>query len=135
LPGRAAMAIAAFAVAYYALAVFGVGLPLQARFPLFVWPADGLALGALLVAPRALWIPFAGIAFAASLATGMQAGMGVEASTATALVNALEPAVIAIVLLRLSERRTDIASLQGLTAFLVNLVPLSAVVSLGDAAV
>ncbi|MBX3716110.1 MAG: MASE1 domain-containing protein [Burkholderiales bacterium] len=135
LPGRAAMAIAAFAVAYYALAVFGVGLPLQARFPLFVWPADGLALGAFLVAPRALWIPFSGIAFAASLATGMQAGMGMEASTATALVNALEPAVIATVLLRLSERRTDIASLQGLTAFLVNLVPLSAVVSLGDASV
>jgi PAS domain S-box-containing protein len=133
-PGRTAALLAAFAVAYYALAMFAAALPVQARFPLFVWPADGLALGALLVASRSLWVPFAGIAFAASLAAGLQAGIAVEAAAISALVNAVEPAVVAAVLLRLGGGRVDIGSLQGLTGFLVNLVPLSAVMSLGDTA-
>ena len=45
------MNAAIFAVAYFLLALFSVSLP---RFePLHVWPAHGLALGALLLLPRA----------------------------------------------------------------------------------
>ena len=80
LPGRTAALLAAFAIAYYALAMFAAALPVQSRFPLSVWPADGLALGALLVASRSLWVPFAGLAFAATLTAGLQAGMAVEAA-------------------------------------------------------
>ena len=135
LPGGAAALVVAFGIAYYALAVFASALPVQTRFPLFVWPADGLALGVLLVASRSRWVPYLVLAFVASLAVGLQAGMPLEASAVTALVNAVEPAIIAAVMLRIAGGRVDIGTLVGLTGFLVNLVPLTAVVSLGDASV
>jgi PAS domain S-box-containing protein len=125
----------AFGVAYYALAVFATALPALARFPLFAWPADGLALGALLVVPRLRWAPYIGLAFVESLAVCLQGGMAPDASAVTALVNAAEPAIVAAVLLRLAGGRVEIGTLVGLTGFLVNLVPLAAVASLADAAV
>ena len=114
-PGLDAALLAAFGAAYYALAVFALGLPTQAGSPVFVWPADGLALGAMLVVARTLWVPFAGIAFVASLVAALQAGAALEAATVSALVAALEPAVLAAVLLRLAGGRVDIGTLQGLT--------------------
>ncbi len=134
-PGGPAALVAAFGVAYYALAVFATALPVLARFPLFAWPADGLALGALLVVPRSRWAPFVGLAFVESLAVCLQGGMAPDASTVTALVNAVEPAIVAAVLLRLAGGRVEIGTLVGLTGFLVNLVPLAAAASLADAAV
>ena len=41
-------ALVAFAFAYALLAAYTLGLPVAQRFPPFVWPGDGLALGALL---------------------------------------------------------------------------------------
>ncbi len=134
-PGLDAALLAAFGAAYYALAVFAMGLPTQAGSPAFVWPADGLALGAMLVVARTLWVSFAGIAFVASLVAALQAGAALEAATVSALVAALEPAVLAAVLLRIAGGRVDIGTLQGLTGFLVNLVPLAAAVSLADGAI
>ena len=133
--GRAAAILAGFAVACYALAVFATALPFQAGSPNFIWPADGLALGAMLVAGRSLWVPIAGLSFLVSLAVGLQAGTGPEVAAATALVNALEPLAMAAVLAHLAGGRVQVASIAGLTGFLVNLVPLAAVLSVGDAAV
>ena len=70
--GRDAALLAGFAVAYYALAVYATALPFQAGSGTFVWPAEGLALGMLLVARRTLWVPLAGLAFIASLVVGLQ---------------------------------------------------------------
>jgi hypothetical protein len=49
--GRQALAFVAFGALYYLLAVYAVSLPFQTRLPLYIWPAHGLALGVLLVAP------------------------------------------------------------------------------------
>ena len=135
LPGGEVALIAAFGAAYYALAVFATALPVQARFPLFIWPADGLALGALLVAARSRWLPYLGLAFVASLAVGLQGGMPLEAAAVSALANAVEPAIVAVGLLRIADGRVHIGTLIGLTGLLVNLVPLSALVSVADAGV
>ncbi|MGE0356337.1 MAG: ATP-binding protein [Burkholderiales bacterium] len=131
---REAAFLAAFLVGYYVLAVFGAALPAQERPPLFIWPAEGLALGALLVSPYGRWVTIAGLAFAASLAVGLQASWGVEAALYTALLNAVKPVVVAAGLLRLAGGRVSLGTLAGLTAFLVNLVPLTGAVSLADAA-
>ncbi len=133
--GRDAALLAGFAVVYYALAVYATALPFQAGSGNFVWPAEGLALGMLLVARRALWVPLAGLAFLASLVVGLQGNVGLPVAAVMALVNALEPVVMAAVLARLAGGRVHIGTLAGLTGFLVNLVPVVTVVSLGDASV
>ncbi len=133
--GRAVALLAALAVGYYALAVFATALPSQASSPLYIWPAEGLALGVLLVAPWSLWVPIAGLAFLASVVVGLQAGMPGEAAALHALLNALKPVAMAAVLSRLAGGRVHLGTLAGLTGFLVNLVPLAAVVSVADAAV
>ncbi len=135
LPGGGMALLAAFGVAYYALAVYAMALPFQARFPLLVWPADGLALGALLVAARSRWAAIAGIALVATFASGLQAGLSPATSAVTALVAAAEPLVAAAVVLRITGANVRIGTLPGLTAFLVNLVPIAALVSIGDAGI
>ncbi len=133
MSSRQAALLLAFGVAYFALAGFSAALPLEAQFPPDIWLADGLALGALLVAPPARWVALAGIAFIATFAVGLQAGATLETATLTGIVNAIEPVLVAIGLLRLARGRVHIGTLRGMTAYLVNLVPLLAVVSLVEA--
>ncbi|HST02494.1 MAG TPA: hypothetical protein VLJ84_12620, partial [Usitatibacter sp.] len=67
-PGRQALAYVTFAVVYYVLAAYALSLPVHTRFPLVIWPAHGLALGVLLVAPARRWpwyLLLAGLATAA----------------------------------------------------------------------
>ena len=124
--------LAAFALAYAALAAWAAWLPVQARFPLPFWPADGLALGALLLAPRHRWGALCASAAAITLAAALVAGSDAPAAFAAAAVSAFEPALVAWVLLRLG--RVSLADVRGMAAFLVNLVPLLALFSLGEAA-
>ena len=126
--------LAAFGIAYYALAVFAAALPAQTQFPLFIYPADGLALGAFLVASRSRWAACFGIVLVASLAAGLQSGAPIEAAAFTALVNAAKPAIVAAGLSRLAGGSVRLGTLMGLTGFLVNLVPLAGLVSFLDAA-
>jgi signal transduction histidine kinase/integral membrane sensor domain MASE1/ActR/RegA family two-component response regulator len=135
LPGGESALLAAFGAAYYALAVYAMALPVHAGLPLFAWPADGLALGAMLVAARSHWATIAGLAFAGSLAAGLQAGVPTAPALVTALVAAAQPWVVAAVLARIQGGPVRIGTLAGLTALLVNLVPLCAVVSTADAAI
>ncbi len=130
---RQAVLLLAFGVAYLVLAAFAAALPLEAQFPPDIWVADGLAVGALLVAPLARWVALSGCAFIATFAVGMLAGATLETATLTGLVNAIEPVLVAAGLLRLARGRVHIGTLPGMTAFLVNLVPLLAVVSLVEA--
>src|SRR6185437_10448618 len=52
---RQTLAYVAFGVAYYLLAAYSAHLPVHATLPLFIWPAHGVALGTLLVAPPRRW--------------------------------------------------------------------------------
>ena len=126
--------LTAFGIAYYALAVFAAALPAQTQFPLFIYPADGLALGAFLVASRARWAACFGIVLVASLAAGLQSGAPIEAAALAALANAAKPAIVAAGLQRLAGGSVRLGTLMGLTGFLVNLVPLVGLVSFLDAA-
>ena len=134
VPRREAAFLAAFAVFYFALAAYAAALPAQTPFPLLIWPADGLALGVFLVSPRSRWLALSGIAFALTLAVALPAGGPVEVAVLTAVLNAATPAIVAVGLLRLAGGSVHIGTLVGLTGFLVNLVPLTGVVSLADAA-
>ena len=71
-PGRQTLAYIAFGVLYYLLAVYAASLPFQTRLPLYIWPAHGLALGTLLVAPTRRWPAYVGLILAASVLIGFQ---------------------------------------------------------------
>jgi len=131
-PGSPGLVVA-FALAYAALSYFALSLPLAARFPPFVWPADGLALGALLVASRRRWPTLLAIVAAINLAAGFAVKAGFTESLAAAVMGVGEPALLAAVLLRLGGGRVGISSLFGLGGFLVNLVPMVAIIALTEA--
>src|SRR5512138_2299623 len=71
---RQTLAFVAFGVIYYALAAYAANLPLSARLPLFIWPAHGVALGTLLVAPARRWPAYLGLVFVATIAVGLDIG-------------------------------------------------------------
>jgi PAS domain S-box-containing protein len=133
-PARLAAAAALFGLAYLALALFAALLPIQARYPLFIWPADGLALGVLLVTPPRRWAPYLGFTFAVSLAVVLGAGMPWNHALAAACLFVAEPAVIALGITRLSGARVNLGSLLGMASFLIGMVPLVAAISLVDVA-
>src|SRR5947209_9802792 len=83
---RQAAAYLAFGLIYYALAAYAATLPLQTRVPLFIWPAHGVALGVLLVAPTRRWPIYLGLVIVATVAAGLTAGESVGAIVRTALL-------------------------------------------------
>ena len=131
---RQAVAYLAFALIYFALAAYAANLPLQSRVPLFIWPAHGVALGVLLVAPKRRWPIYLGLVVLATVAAGLTAGESASAIARTALLGAAEPLVVAAGLLRLSGPRIQIDTVRGLASFLVGMVPLVAAMALLDAA-
>jgi len=69
-PAGQALAYLSFGVFYFALAWYATDLPVQTRFPHFIWPADGLVLGTLLVAAPRRWPVYLGMVFLANLYFG-----------------------------------------------------------------
>ena len=134
-PARLAAIAVLFGAAYVALALFAIGLPVQAPFSHLIWPADGLALGVLLEAPLRRWGIYLGIVFATSLALALGAGAAWNASLAAAAMNVVIPCVVALGLTRLSGARVNLGSLLGMASFLIGMVPLVAGLSLLGAAV
>ena len=133
---RQALAFASFGTAYFLLAVYAASLPVQVRFPLYIWPADGLALGVLLVAPARRWPVYLSLAFVASLYVTLEmVGLPPDRAAAAVLMNVLEPALIAVGLQRLGGARVQIDTLKGLGSFLIGMVPLVAAITVADAAV
>ncbi len=128
-----AIAYVAFGVFYYALAAYATDLPVQTRFPHFIWPADGLVLGTLLIAPLRRWPVYLGMVFLSSLYIGHGLGVSLPNSFAASAVNVLEPALVALGLQQLAKPQVTIDSVKGLAAFLIGMVPLVAGLSILDA--
>jgi PAS domain S-box-containing protein len=129
---RQTLAFVAFGVIYYALAAYAAHLPLSTRLPLFIWPAHGVALGTLLVAPARRWPAYLGLVFVATVAVGLDIGAPWPRIVSTAMIAVLQPLFVATGLYRLAGPRVDVATIRGLAAFLVGMVPLVAVMAVLD---
>jgi PAS domain S-box-containing protein len=131
---RQALTYLAFAVVYYLLAAYAASMPLQVRASLFIWPAHGLALGTLLVAPARRWPVYLAIVLVDSMLIGWPLGSSWQDIAAAAAVNVVHPLVVAAGLLRLAGPSVEIGTLRGLAAFLVGMVPLVAAMAIFDSA-
>src|SRR5215468_11573842 len=80
---RQTLAYLVFGVVYFMLAAYAVSLPFQPRLPLLIWPAHGLALGVLLVAPPKRWPGYLLLVLVATLAVGLQMNAGWQRIAAT----------------------------------------------------
>jgi signal transduction histidine kinase/integral membrane sensor domain MASE1 len=130
---RQTLAFVAFGVVYYLLAAYATHLPMQSRLPLLIWPAHGVALGTLLVAPPRRWPAYVGIIVLATLAIGLDLEAPWERIAATMAVNAAQPVMVAAGLLRLAGPRVHIDTIRGVGSFLVGMAPLVAAMSILDA--
>ncbi len=131
---RQALAYVAFGLLYFALAAYAASLPLHQRLPMFIWPAHGLALGVLLVAPVKRWPAYLALILAASIAVGLGMGAPWRSIAATAAVNVAQPLFVAAGLLRLAGPRVQVDTVKGLAAFLIGMVPLVAAMAILDGA-
>jgi PAS domain S-box-containing protein len=131
---RQTLAYVAFGVVYYLLAAYAASLPLHQRLPLFIWPAHGLALGVLLVAPVRRWPGYLTLVLLSTVAVGLDLQTSWRAVAATAAVNVAQPLFVAAGLLRLAGPRVQIDTVKGLAAFLVGMVPLVASMAILDGA-
>jgi signal transduction histidine kinase/CheY-like chemotaxis protein len=125
-PGRQTLAYVAFGVLYYLLAVYAVSLPFQTRLPLYIWPAHGLALGTLLVAPTRRWPIYVGLVLAASVLIGFQLAAPWQRVALMVAVNVVLPFFVAGGLLRLAGPQVRVDSVRGVASFLVGMAPLVA---------
>jgi PAS domain S-box-containing protein len=130
---RQATAFAAFGLVYYLLAAYAGSLSIQAAVPLFIWPAHGVALGVLLVAPKRRWAAYLGLVAAATVLVGLQMGFDPRRIVITALVNCAQPLFVAAGLQRLAGPRVQIDTVKGLSSFLVGMLPLVAAMGILDA--
>ena len=129
---RQSLAFIAFGAVYYLLAAYAAALPIQARTPLFIWPAHGVALGTLLVAPGRRWPAYLALVVVATVAVGMDGGVAWQQMLAASVVNVAEPLLVALGLQRLGGPRVQIDTLKGLASFLVGMVPLVAAMAIAD---
>jgi PAS domain S-box-containing protein len=130
---RQTLAYVAFGVVYYLLAAYAASLPIHSKLPVFIWPAHGVALGTLLVAPLRRWPGYLVLVFLATVAVGLELGEGWGAMLASAALNCAQPAFVAAGLMRLSDLRVRIDTVKGVSSFLVGMLPLVAVTALLDA--
>src|ERR1700741_95652 len=128
-----AIAYIAFAVFYFGLSTYATDLPVQTRFPHFIWPADGLVLGTLLVAPLRRWPVYLGTVFLSPLYIGFDLGFSLPRSFAASSINVLEPALVTLGLQQLAKPQVTIDTVKGLAALLIGMVPLVAGLSIFDA--
>ena len=138
LPGsvssRQTLAYVAFGLLYYLLAAYAASVPLFEREPMFIWPAHGLALGTLLVAPMRRWAVYLVLVLVATLAVGLDIGASWRSIAATVAINVAEPVLVAIGLIRLAGPRVQVDTMRGLAAFLVGMIPLVAAMAVLDGA-
>jgi PAS domain S-box-containing protein len=133
VPLRKTLSLVAFFIVYYALAAYATSLPIQERVPMFIWPAHGLALGALLVVPRRRWPGYLALIFVATLAAGLSLGISWRSLLATGVLNVAQPLFVAYGLQRLAAPEVHIHTVKGLASFLVGMLPLVAAMAVLDA--
>ena len=130
---RQTLAFVTFGVVYYLLAAYAANLPMQTKLPLLIWPAHGLALGVLLIAPARRWPAYLALVLVATLAVGLDLGASWQRISATMVVNAAQPLIVAAGLLRLAGPRVQIDTIRGVGSFLVGMAPLVGAMSILDA--
>ncbi|HXN15414.1 MAG TPA: ATP-binding protein, partial [Usitatibacter sp.] len=99
-------------------------LPVHTQFPLVIWPAHGLALGTLLVAPVRRWPAYLALVLIATLAVGLDLGASWYRVAATMAVNVAQPLFVAAGLMRLARPGVQIDTIRGVASFLVGMAPL-----------
>jgi signal transduction histidine kinase len=124
--GRQFLSYAAFGILYFLLAAYAASLEFQSRPPYQIWPAHGLALGTLLVAPMRRWPAYLAIAFVASLPIALQAGVAQKSAAVMLAVNVILPFFVAGGLVRLAGPEVRFETVRGVAAFLVGVAPLVA---------
>jgi PAS domain S-box-containing protein len=130
---RQTLAFIAFGAVYYLLAEYVARLPLEPRLPPLIWPAHGVALGTLLVAPVRRWPAYLALIALATLGIGLDLAAPWQRIASTIAVNVAEPLFVAAGLLRLAGPRVQIDSIRAITSFLVGMVPLVAAMAILDA--
>lgn len=99
---RAALGILLFGVAYFLLARLGLALVTPVEQVAVIWPASGLAMAAMVLAPRRSWPVLALVVLAANLMAQSLSRAVEPAIVALAAVNALEALIGAAVLLKIA---------------------------------
>jgi PAS domain S-box-containing protein len=115
---RLVAATAAFAILYFiAAALTGslIGDPGIA----VMWPASGVYLGVMLVAPRRMWAALACAAGLGSLLAYLQAGSSLEVSVAFAVPSSAEGLLGALLVERIAGKRLTLCGLKDLIALVV----------------
>jgi PAS domain S-box-containing protein len=130
---RQALAYVAFGVVYLVLALGATSLPLHQLLPTFIWPAHGLALGVLLVAPTRRWPMYLGLVLVAALVAEGASGADWSIFVPAVVIDVLAPLVVAIGLGRLAGPRVQVDTVKGLAALLIGMVPLVAAIAMLDA--
>jgi signal transduction histidine kinase/CheY-like chemotaxis protein len=105
----------AVGVAYWALASYSLSLPVKASGISYIWPADGLALATLLLAPPRTWPIYLLAVFGGNLvASTKPPGTAILYS----LFNVSEPVLVATVIVRTLGLRPDLGRLRNAMAFI-----------------
>src|SRR4051794_5973338 len=131
---RFVAAAAAFATLYFLAAELTSSLVDDAGIAL-LWPASGVYLGVMLVAPRHLWGALALGAGVGSMAAYSHAGSSLELSLAFAVPSSAEGLLAAVLVERIARGRFTLSGLHDVSALAVGAVVATAMVALSAGAV
>jgi integral membrane sensor domain MASE1 len=132
---RMVAATAAFACVYFLVAMLTGRLTGDSGIAV-VWPASGVYLGVMLVAPRQMWSALACAAGIASLAAYLQAGSSLDVSIAFAVPSSAEGLLGALLVERIAGRRLTLDGLRDVFALVLGgAVVANALVALSAGAV
>jgi len=131
---RFAAAAAAFAALYFLAAELTSSLVDDAGIAV-LWPASGVYLGVMLVAPRQLWGALALGAGLGSLAAYSHAGSSLELSVAFAVPSSAEGLLAAVLVERLARGRFTLGGLHDVSALAIGGLVATALVALSAGAV
>jgi PAS domain S-box-containing protein len=132
---RMVAATAAFASVYFLVAMLTGRLTGDSGIAV-LWPASGVYLGVMLVAPRQMWSALACAAGIGSLAAYLQAGSSLEVSIAFAVPSSAEGLLGALLVERIAGRRLTLDGLRDVFALVLGgAVVANALVALSAGAV
>jgi PAS domain S-box-containing protein len=131
---RFVLAAAAFAALYFLAAELTSSLVDDAGIAV-LWPASGVYLGVMLVAPRQLWPALALGAGLGSLGAYAHAGSSLELSVAFAVPSSAEGLLAAVLVERIARGRFRLDGLHDVSALVVGAAVATALVALSAGAV
>ncbi len=132
---RMVAATAAFAIVYFLVAVLTSRLTGDSGIAV-LWPASGVYLGVMLVAPRQMWSALACAAGIGSLAAYLHGGSSLEVSVAFAVPCSAEGLLGALLVERIAGRRLTVGGLRDVFALVLGgAVVANALVALSAGAV